>query len=148
MGKLDGLIIRAMKPEDLEAIVEIDTKVLGKSRPEYWQMKMDIAEARSPMASLVAEVDGKVIGFMLGDASGWEYGIPETVGYIDTLGVDPDYMGRGVGRTLAEEMVNHLRKVGVTTVYTYVNWRDGDLLSFFDAMGFRRGDMINLEMDI
>jgi len=148
MSSLDKLAVRAMKPVDLEAIVAIDTKVLGRSRPEYWQMKMELSQSRSPMASLVAEVEGRVVGFILGDASGWEYGIPDTVGYIDTIGVDPDYQGYGVGRTLLEEMLTHLRKVGVRTLYTYVNWRDGDLLSFFDRVGFRRGDMINLEMDL
>jgi hypothetical protein len=29
-----------------------------------------------------------------------------------------------------------------------VNWRDWGLLQFFGAMGFQRGDMINLELKI
>ena len=32
---------------------------------------------------------GKVVDFILGDASGWEYGVPDTVGWIDTIGVLP-----------------------------------------------------------
>jgi len=39
-------------------------------------------------------------------------------------------------------------KVGVDTIYIFVNWRDRPLLQFFDAMGFKRGDMINLEFKI
>ena len=39
-----GPIIRAMTPKDLDGIVEIDTKVLGKSRPEFWQMKWELVE--------------------------------------------------------------------------------------------------------
>ncbi len=61
-----------------------------------------------------------MVGFILGDASGWEYGVPDTVGWIDTIGVHP--------------------------IYTFVNCRDWGLLQFFDAMGFQRGDMINLEL--
>jgi len=34
---------------------------------------MSLAEQRLPNASLVAEADGKVVGFILGDASGYEY---------------------------------------------------------------------------
>ena len=41
-----------------------------------------------------------------------------------------------------------MKKVGVDTVYTFVNWRDWGLLQFFDATGFKRGDMINLEFKI
>jgi ribosomal protein S18 acetylase RimI-like enzyme len=83
----------------------------------------------------------------LGDASGWEYGIPDTKGYIDTIGVDPDYQRHGVATLLLREMVNHLKKVGVETIFTYVDWRNGDLLRFFDSVGFQLGDMINLQLE-
>jgi hypothetical protein len=32
------------------------------------------------------------------------------------------------------------KKVGVEEEYVFVNWRDWDLLGFFDRMGFSRGD--------
>ncbi len=88
------------------------------------------------------------MGFILGDASGWEYGVPENIGWIDTIGVDPSYQKKGVAKMLIEEMINYMKKVGVDTVYTLVNWRDWGLLQFFDAMEFSRGDMINLEFKI
>ena len=37
---------------------------------------MEFVEKRSPIASLVAEMDGQVVGFIIGDASGWECGVP------------------------------------------------------------------------
>ncbi|MEE9420915.1 MAG: GNAT family N-acetyltransferase [Desulfatiglandaceae bacterium] len=141
-------VIRSMASKDLDRIVEIDTQILGQSRPEYWEIKLELAEKRSPIASLVVEMDGKVIGFIIGDASGWEYGVPEQVGWIDTIGVDPAYHRKGIAQMLFTEMINHLRKVGVDTIYTFVNWRDWSLLRFFDSMGFTRGDMINLELKI
>jgi ribosomal protein S18 acetylase RimI-like enzyme len=49
---------------------------------------------------------GKVVGFILGDASGWEYGVPNTVGWIDTIGVHPDYQKKGIARALLMEMVD------------------------------------------
>ena len=141
-------IIRSMTSADLDRIVQIDTKVLGKSRPEYWEMKVELVEKRSPMASLVAEVDGVVVGFIIGDASGWEYGVPEHIGWIDTIGVDPAYQGKGIAKMLFTEMTSALKKVGVDTIYTFVNWRDWSLLRFFNAMGFEKGDMVNLELKV
>ncbi|MEA3358900.1 MAG: hypothetical protein U9R17_05765 [Thermodesulfobacteriota bacterium] len=41
-----------------------------------------------------------------------------------------------------------MKKVGVTTIYTFANWRECGLLQGFDAMGFKRGDMINPELKI
>jgi ribosomal protein S18 acetylase RimI-like enzyme len=111
-------------------------------------MKMTLAEQRLPMASLVAEADGKVVGFILGDASGYEYDVPENIGWIDTIGVDPAYQKQGIARMLMNEMIVNLKKVGVDTVYTMVNWRDWNLLKFFDATGFKRGPLINLELKI
>jgi ribosomal protein S18 acetylase RimI-like enzyme len=141
-------VVRAMRPSDLDRIVEIDIKVLGKPRPDYWKMKLELAEKRSEVSSLVAEMDGRVVGFVIGDVSSWEYGIPENVGWIDTIGVDPDCQRTGIARTLFEAMADNLKTVGVDTIYTFVKRRDWKLLKFFNRVGFREGDMINLELDI
>jgi ribosomal protein S18 acetylase RimI-like enzyme len=140
--------VRRMNSKDLDAVVAIDTQILGKSRWDYWLMKMTLAEQRLPMASLVAEADGKVVGFILGDASGYEYDVPENIGWIDTIGVDPAYQKQGIARMLMSEMIVNLKKVGVDTVYTMVNWRDWNLLKFFDAFGYKKGPLINLELKI
>jgi len=144
--KSSAPLIRTMTHKDLERILEIDKKVLGKSRPEYWELKLMMVERRSPVVSLVAELDGKIVGFIIGDASGWKYGAPDNIGWIDTIGVDPDYQRRGIAKMLMTEMINDLKKSGVQTIYTFVNWRDWDLLKFFDANGFQRGSMMNLEL--
>ena len=141
-------VIRTIAPEDLDRVVEIDIKVLGKPRPEYWEMKLELVEKRSQISSLIAELDGKVIGFIIGGASRWEYGVPENIGWIDTIGVDPDYQRKGIAKILFTEMTNNLKKAGVDTIITFVKRRDPILLSFFNSLGFQKGDMINLELDI
>lgn len=141
-------IIRTMTMKDLQSIVEIDTKVLGLKRLGYWEAKLALAEKRSSMSSLVAEIDGKVVGFIIGDAGGWEYGTPDTMGWIDTIGVHPDFQRKGIAKMLMTEMVNNLKKVGVTAINTIVSWRDWELLKFFAASGFERGPMLNLELKV
>jgi|APFre7841882724_1041349.scaffolds.fasta_scaffold44742_2 predicted N-acetyltransferase YhbS len=145
---LENVKIRLLKREDLAAIVEIDEKVLGEHRRDYWERKLEARNSKASQASFVAEVDGKVAGFIFGDVSGWEFGVPDTIGWIDTIGVDPVYQKKGLATTLARELVKNLRTLGVKTIYTLVSWKDWDLLQFFHAMGFTRGDMINLEMKI
>jgi len=146
---LNRLTIRPLTIDDLDAIVEIDRKVLGKPRRDYWKNKIELPNPRYPLSCLVAELEGKVVGFIVGEVSGWEFGIPDTIGWISTIGVDPDYQHRGVARRLSQEFIKNLRAIGVTIVYTLVNWSDWDLLKFFRAMGFTRGgDMINLELKI
>ncbi len=148
-GFLDKVVIRVMEKEDLDFIVDIDTKVLGETRRDYWLTKVvKEAESRPQDASLVAEIDGKVIGFILGEISGWEFKVPNNIGWIDTIGIDPDFQNRGIAKELANLCVQNLRKHGVDTIYTLVNWNDWDLLQFFHAMGFSRGDMINLVLRV
>ncbi len=144
----DSPVIRAMVPSDLDRVIEIDIKVLGKPRPEYWEMKLDLVKKRSQISFIVAESDGKVIGFIIGGASRWEYGVPENIGWIDTIGVDPAFQRKGIAKILFTEMTDNLKKVGVDTIITFVNRRDPNLLNFFNSLGFQKGDMINLELDI
>jgi len=145
---LQNVKIRAFKTEDLDAIVKIDERVLGEDRKNYWERKLTLMNSKSSQVSLVAEVGGEVVGFILGDVSGWEFGVPETIGWMDTIGVDPAYQKKGIATALARELIKNLRAIGVRTIYTLVSWDDWDLLQFFHAMGFTRGDMINLELKI
>jgi GNAT superfamily N-acetyltransferase len=110
---------------------------------------MDLLEPiKIRSASLVAEWDGEVVGFLFGDAAAWEYGIPDTTGTLEVLGVHPRSRKKGVGVVLVDEMIRNFRKIGVSRVYTFVNWRSSDVLGFFNSIGFRLGDMINLELDL
>src|SRR4030067_1443899 len=148
MNSLENVKIRTLIKDDLDAIVEIDEKVLGENRRNYWERKVELMNNRSSQISLVAEVEGEVQGFILGDVSGWEFGVPETVGWIDTIGIDPAYQKKGLATALSRELIQNLKALRVETIYPLVSWNDWDLLQFFHAMGFTRGDMINLELKI
>ena len=148
MSLLENVKIRPLKIEDLESIAAIDEKVLGEKRRDYWEKKLQMMGEKASQVSLVVEVQGKVLGFILGDVSGWEFGVPDTIGWIDTIGVDPAHQKKGLATALAKELVQRLKAMGVRTIYTLVSWNDWDLLQFFHAMGFTRGDMINLELKI
>lgn len=153
--------IRSLTEDDLDAVVEIDRKILGKPRREYWRRKIGYADIY-PRPALVAEVNGKVVGFVLGYVSGWEFGVPDTVGWIDTIGVDPEHQHKGVGKRLFKELIRNFRRTGkearpeaketpiegVDVVYTLVRWNDWNLLRFFHKMGFKRGEMISLELQL
>ena len=142
------IVVRPVRYNDLERIVEIDKKILGKSRRSYWERKFEEMEEKEGNFSFVAEKDGKVVGFIFGGISGWEFGVPNTTGWVDTIGVDPDYQKQGVGRRLFEELVKSMKEVGVRKIFTLVNWEDWDLLKFFKSMNFKRGEMINLSYEI
>jgi predicted N-acetyltransferase YhbS len=145
---LENVKIRTLRKDDFAAMVEIERKVLGQVRKDYWEKKLETIDPRSSQASFIAEKEGQVVGFILADVSGWEFGVQDTTGWIDTIGVDPGYQKKGLATALIQEVIKHLRSLGVKTIYTLVSWDDWDLLQFFRSMGFTRGDMINLELKI
>jgi ribosomal protein S18 acetylase RimI-like enzyme len=160
---LDKVKIRGLSDNDLDAVVRIDKKIFGKERREFWKRKIAYSDIY-PRPALVAEVDGKVIGFILGFVSGWEFGVPDSVGWIDTVGVDPAYQRKGIAKLLFQELVKIFKHSGreklpetqkskpnvegVNVVYTLVSWDRWDLLQFYHNMGFKKGDMLNLELKI
>lgn len=128
--------IRPLDELDLEDIGAIDEKVSGSYRPEVWERRVGYYLRRDPEASLVAEVDDKVVGFMFGEVRSGEFGLDEATGWIEVLAVDPDYRGRAVGRRMAEAMLAHFRARGATQVRTFIDEERDDIRRFFAALGF------------
>jgi ribosomal protein S18 acetylase RimI-like enzyme len=140
--------IRLMKADDFDAVVAIDEKVLKASRPEYYEMKFEKLFNSSDYlpTSLVAEGDdGAVVGFVMGVLYMGEYGIFQEEATLDTIGVDPDYQYKGIGKLLINEFIDHLRKLGVQKINTLVDWNDSKLIHFFSANLFNPSKSINLE---
>ena len=128
--------IRPVDETDIGAVVDIDEKIDGRYRPEVWEGRIGYYLRRDPEASLVAEVNGKVVGFMLGEVRSGEFGLEEPTGWIEVLGVDPDFRGQAVGRRLAEAMLAHFRGKGAVTVRTLVDEKLAGIGQFFTSLGF------------
>lgn len=143
----NAIHIRLMKAEDFDAVVRIDEKVLQSPRPEYYKMKFEKLFLSSDYipTSLVAEENGKVIGFIMGEIFIGEFGISKEIGSLDTIGVDPDYQKKGIGELLITEFVAHLKSLGVEKLQTLVDWNDTRLVHFFTASKFIPSKTINLE---
>ena len=140
--------IRPLNELDIARIVSIDERLTGVYRPEVWERRIMYYLRRDPEASQVAELGGKVVGFMLADIRGGEFGLEEPGGWIERFGVDPDFQGRSLGRKLFEAVVGHLKRQGAKTVRTLVEKSDSDLASFLRALGFKDAPLVALEMRI
>ena len=137
-----GVRIRPLDEMDISDIVAIDEKISGRYRPEVWERQIGYYLRRDPDASVVAEIDGKVAGFMLGEVRSGEFGLEEPTGWIEVLGVDPAYRGRAIGRHLAEAILVHFRQRGAHSVRTLVDEeKQGDIRHFFSALGFEPSTM-------
>jgi len=152
MTKMDfrELKIRVMKDSDRNGIIEIDRKISGEVRDAYYARKMDehLNRESNISVSLIADYKGKVIGFIMGNLYTGEFGIPETIAFLDTLGIDPEYQKKGIGNMLMEKFQMNLEMLGVKRIRTLVDWDDQGLVRFFSGRSFMPSLTINLEKRI
>ncbi|HEU5288190.1 MAG TPA: GNAT family N-acetyltransferase [Candidatus Limnocylindria bacterium] len=137
--------IRAVTELDIESICKIDERITGKYRPDVWEDRVIYYIRRDPDSSQVAELDGTVVGFMLGEVRGGEFGLEEPTGWVEFFGVDPKARGTGVGRSLVEALFAGFKRRGAHVARTMVANADKDIDAFIRRMGFAPAPVTALE---
>lgn len=144
---MDNMVIRKLKKEDAQEIIKIYGAITMKPVSDDFKRVVEEHAQRDDEACFVAELDGKVAGFMISYILTAGFGVPKSA-WIATLGVEPSFMGEGIGASLAEEIFKYYKDKGIENVYTSVRWDSTDLLSFFKTLGFDRSNFINLRKTI
>lgn len=120
------MLIRSFRPDDLPELkrimvaafdgVSIDQgmqKLFGPINGHDWQWRkarhLDEDAARDPSGIFVAEIDGRIIGFI----STWQ-DREAGIGHIPNLSLEPDCRGKGFGRQLIEFALQRFREAGLT----------------------------------
>jgi len=137
--------IRPVTELDIEAICKIDERITGKYRPDVWEDRVIYYIRRDPDSSQVAEVEGKVVGFMLGEVRGGEFGLEEPTGWVEFFGVDPNAREKGVGRSLIEALLSRFKAKGAHVARTMVRSQDKDIDAFIRRNGFAPAPVTALE---
>jgi ribosomal protein S18 acetylase RimI-like enzyme len=141
--------IRRAAASDLPDIVKLDQATTGQSKPDYWREILDAFsdECASGRAFLVAEVDGRVGGFITGEIRAFEFGA-EPRGWVFAVAVDRDMRVNNIGTRLFDEICNVFLSAGVEKVSTLIE-RDNDLvLAFFRSQGMIFGRYIEMEKEL
>jgi ribosomal protein S18 acetylase RimI-like enzyme len=140
---VDNFQIRRLKVEDAEVIGQIYAAITRRPvEPDFKSVVEEHAQSDEE-ACFVAEHQGKVVGFMISYILTAGFGEAKSA-WIATLGVDPNFMGQGIGASLAQKIFKIHKAAGIENVYTTVRWDSTDLLSFFKTLGFDRSKFINL----
>jgi ribosomal protein S18 acetylase RimI-like enzyme len=144
---MDNLIIRKLKKEDAEQISEIyQTITKIKNVDDFRKIVADQAQ-RDEDVSFVAETNGKLVGYLISYTLISGFGLP-TSAWVANIGVNPKFMGQGIGEKMAEEIFKYYRNKRIKDIYTSVLWDSTDLLSFFKTLGFDRSEFINLKKSL
>lgn len=149
MTKTPQVIVRNLRPRDLDHVIEIDSRISGRRRAEYFKAKLAQALADTGIQlSLAAEYDGAFVGFLLARVYYGEFGATEPSAVLDTIGVHPGRRGLGIGAAMLRQLRQNLLGVGTRTLRTEVSWDDQQLLSFFHRCGFEPAKRLCLDLDV
>jgi ribosomal protein S18 acetylase RimI-like enzyme len=89
--------------------------------------------ARNPGLSVVAELDGAVVGAALCGHDGRR-------GYLHHVAVDKDCRRRGLGRTLVQSCLDALGREGITRCHLFVYASNAAGIAFWEHAGWRQRD--------
>ncbi len=145
----DRIPVRAMKADDLRALIAIDRQIVGRDRSAYFERKLaDVLHESDVRVSLVAELDERPVGFIMARVDLGEFGRIEPTAVMDTIGVDPEYRKVGIGRALLSQLLVNLSTLRVERIRTEIDWRDLELLSFLERFDFCPSQQLCLDRDL
>jgi GNAT superfamily N-acetyltransferase len=143
------LAVRPVDVQDLDAVISLDAAVTGLAKPDYWYELFHRygTRGRQQRFFLVADANGEIQGFVIGEVRDWEFGSPPC-GWVFGINVRPEARLGGVGSHLLEAIVAAFRRAGVTKVRTLLARDNNLVLSFFRSHGMTAAPFIPLELDL
>ncbi len=140
---MDSILIRRLEKKDAKEISNIYASITNETdKKDFEAIIKEQAISKNSLA-FVAEIKKNVAGFMICYIVTGVFGLKKSA-WIAAMGVDPKYMGKGIGRKLAENIFEWCKKKEIKDIYSPVQWDSTDLLSFFKTLGFGRSAFINL----
>lgn len=121
------VILRRFTASDLEQITRIeDASFPVDAFPESEFRRL---HAEYPHEFLVAEISGRVVGYVAGSVMG-------DCGEIESIAVDQEFRGRGLGFMLAKGLVDRFQQIGLRTCRLEVRTANAAAIRLYERLGF------------
>ena len=143
-----GIMVRSAMNSDLPRLIELDGEISGIPKPEYWKESLRrFGGMQEGRYFLVAEKEGTIAGFIVGEIRAWEFGSPPG-GWVFSLTVDPNTRLGGVATIMFNTICKCFKEAGVDKVHTMIDRDNITVMSFFRSQGMMAGSSIPLQMDL
>ncbi len=140
---------RSLMKSDFPRVVDIDASIIGRSRPGFFEKRLDAALAEPKQFIYIAcEYNGEVCGFLMARLLEGEYGMEEPVAVLDVIGVDPGIQGKGLGMALMKAFDDILEHKHISETQSQADWRNQGILRFFSDSGFKLAPRHMLEREV
>ncbi len=137
------MIIRRVKREDMNSFIEVYQKAYRGLEEYAYTRRRDIKDyfrwlyARDKEGFMVAEVDGKAVGFVACDTNWISFFDMCRVGEIHEIFVLPEYRNRGIGSSLMIKAMIYIKSRGLKKAGLWVGVTNYNAIKFYRRFGFR-----------
>ena len=143
------VVVRNLRAMDLDAVILLDAKNVGRRRDEFFKLKLRQALSDTGITvSLAAELDGAFVGFLLARVFYGEFGVTEPVAVMDVIDVHPDFRGHHVATSLLDQLRTNLLGLGIGVLRTEVGFDSTELVGFFRREGFVLAQRLCLDLHL
>ena len=143
--KKDGVRIRTIEAEDIDALLAIDRKMTGLRRATTYDVGQIIGGHFA--LSFVAEANDSVVGFILSSLTYVPEQVTEVCAIL-TVGVDPDYWRQGIATKLVHKLDETCHSKGIKMIRVLVDQHDSQLKGLFERMDFGRGRLVEYYKEV
>lgn len=144
------MIIRNLKLEDFDDVnnlfmqlhhsetlhrPDLFRKIEKPTTSRAWDFEASLTDSSKIMIG--AEVDGKIVGFVIVQIrqSAYKIQAPRTFAYFENIVVDENYRRKGIGTAIYQEGVKRAKEQGATSVELNVwNFNTG-AINFYQSLG-------------
>src|SRR5687767_8883441 len=136
MAAMADVTIRPMTERDFGAVYELGTRCYDQTTIPYncWSLSGLAKHLESSRGlCLVAEENGRIVGFVLGEDS---FEADEQTAYLEWLAVDAEHRRRGLGRRLAEAALTRVEALGKARVVIDVAGPNDASRALAEELGF------------
>lgn len=144
-----GLGVRALRREDIAAVVDIDAAYSGRTRRAYFDRRLSAA-LRQPELHVQLAIDegGVLAGYALARVLEGEFGRSQPGLRLEAIGVRDPSQKRGLGRALHTALEQAARKRSIAEMRTAASWRNTAMLGFLGRLGYSLAPALVLECHV
>lgn len=144
------MLVRKAELKDLQRIQELNNqlfelelanfdKYLIKDWPLSKEGKEYFENAIKDSFVIVAEIDDKVVGYLLGEVSDIPY-YDFKIAELCNMCIDSNYRKQGIGNALYKEFERIFREQGITHFTVTASFKNENAKSFYKKMGFEEAN--------
>jgi ribosomal-protein-alanine N-acetyltransferase len=131
---MENLSIEKFDPLNLNEILAIEKDAFEKKEVFPKEYFLELSK-KWPEGFLVAKLDGKILGYIVGEKN-------SDSGIIISIAVKKNWRGKGIGRKLTEKLLENFKKEGMRIVFLHVREENKEAINFYQALGFKIRELV------